>query len=142
VKRAIGLIAITALAQDPSAMLQKARDKMLAEIPNHPRIHCVETIDRSYFSRRSLLGSPASCERLSGDRKQGRAKLRLDATDRLRVEVAVTQGTEMLFLDPPGVIFLQCGTNPAIRTHWNRSFRRSPARHFQQSIRPLPDSRR
>ena len=95
VKRAIGLIAMTALAQDPSAMLQKARDKMLAEIPNHPRIRCVETIDRSYFSRRSLLGSPASCERLSADRKQGRAKLRLDATDRLRVEVAVMQGTEI-----------------------------------------------
>ena len=95
VKRAIGLIAIAALAQDPFETLQKARDKMLAEIPTRPRYTCVETIDRSYFSRRSLLASYPSCERLSGERKAGRAKLRLDATDRLRVEVAVTQGTEI-----------------------------------------------
>lgn len=95
VKRAIGLIAITALAQDPSALLEKARDKMLSEIPNHPRIRCVETIDRSYFSRRGLFVSNPSCERLSADRKAGRTKLRLDATDRLRVEVAVTQSTEI-----------------------------------------------
>lgn len=95
VKRAIGLIAIAALAQDPSAMLEKARDKMLSEIPTRPRYTCVETIDRSYFSRRSLFASSPSCERLSADRKAGRAKLRLDATDRLRVAVAITQGTEI-----------------------------------------------
>jgi len=95
VKRAIGLIAIAAFAQDPFETLERARDKMLSQIPTRPRYTCVETIDRSYFSRRSLLASPATCERLSADRKQGRAKLRLDATDRLRVEVAVTQGTEI-----------------------------------------------
>jgi hypothetical protein len=95
VRRAIGLIAITALAQDPSAILEEARNKMLAEIPTRPHYTCIETIDRSYFSRRSLLASPPSCERLSADRKQGRAKLRLDATDRLRVEVAVIQGSEI-----------------------------------------------
>jgi len=94
-KRAIGLVAIAALAQDPFETLEKARDKMLAEIPTRPRYTCVETIDRSYFSRHSLLASYPSCERLSADRKAGRAKLRLDATDRLRVEVAVTQGTEI-----------------------------------------------
>jgi len=93
VKRAIGLIAIAAFAQDPLETLQRARDKMLSEIPT--RYTCVETIDRSYFSRRSLLSSPPSCERLSADHKAGRTKLRLDATDRLRVEVAVTQGNEI-----------------------------------------------
>ena len=102
VKRAIGLIAIAAFAQDPFETLQRARDKMLAEIPTRPRYTCVETIDRSYFSRRSLLASPPSCERLSADRKAGRAKLRLDATDRLRVEVAVTQGTEIYSWTRPG----------------------------------------
>jgi len=95
VKRAIGLIAIAAFAQDPFETLQRARDKMLSEIPTRPRYTCIETIDRSYFSRRSLLASPASCERLSADHKQGRAQLRLDATDRLRVEVAMTQGSEI-----------------------------------------------
>ncbi len=68
---------------------------MLSRIPTHPRYTCVETIDRSYFSRRSLFASPPSCERLSADRKARRTKLRLDFTDRLRVEVAVTQGTEI-----------------------------------------------
>lgn len=95
VKRAIGLIAIAAFAQDPFDTLQRARDKMLSEIPTRPRYTCVETIDRSYFSRRSLFASLPSCERLSADRKAGRAKLRLDATDRLRVEVAMTQGSEI-----------------------------------------------
>ena len=102
VKRAMGFIAIAALAQDPSAILEKARDKMRSEIPTRPRYTCVETIDRSYFSRRGLFASPPSCERLSADRKAGRTKLRLDATDRLRVQVAVTQGTEIYsWTNPP-----------------------------------------
>ncbi len=101
VKRAIGFIAIAAFAQDPLETLQRARDKMLSEIPTRPRYSCLETIDRSYFSRRSLLVSPPSCERLSADRKAGRAKLRLDATDRLRLEVAVTQGTEIFSWSRP-----------------------------------------
>src|SRR6476646_3387494 len=95
VKRAIGFIALAAFAQDPFESLQRARDKMLSEIPTRPRYTCVETIDRSYFSRRSLLSSPPSCERLSADPKAGRTKLRLDATDRLRVAVAVAQGSEI-----------------------------------------------
>ena len=86
---AAGFIAMAVFAQDPSDTLAKARDKMLLEVPSSPKYTCVETIDRSYFSRYSYnpLSSSPSCERLSADRKKGRSKLRLDATDRLGVSV-------------------------------------------------------
>ena len=60
-----------------------------------PRYVCVETIDRSYFSRKEPPESPPSCEQIAVDRKKGRYSLKLDATDRLRVSVAVPQGREI-----------------------------------------------
>ena len=103
-KRAIGFIAIAAFAQDASETLDRARVKMLAEVPSRPRYSCIETIDRKYFSREVPAKPLPSCERLSADRKTGRAstRLRLDATDRLRVEVAVTQGREIYSWTRPG----------------------------------------
>jgi len=101
-KRAIGFLAIAAFAQDPSETLERARDKMLAEVPSQPRYSCIETIDRKYFSREATAIPRPSCERLSADRKNGRSRLRLDATDRLRVEVAVTQGREIYSWTRPG----------------------------------------
>jgi hypothetical protein len=75
---------------------------MLSEVPSRPRYSCIETIDRKYFSRERPPIPLPSCERLSADRKTGRPKLRLDATDRLRVEVAVTQGREIYSWTRPG----------------------------------------
>jgi hypothetical protein len=101
-KRAIGFLAIAAFAQDPSEMLERARGKILSEVPSGPRYSCVETIDRKYFSREVPPIPLSSCERLSADRKKGRTRLRLDATDRLRVEVAVTEGREIYSWTRPG----------------------------------------
>ena len=101
-KRAIGIIAIAAFAQDPSETLERARVKMLSEVPSRPRYSCIETIARKYFSREVPSIPLPSCERLSADRKKGRTKFRLDATDRLRVEVAVTEGREIYSWTRPG----------------------------------------
>jgi hypothetical protein len=73
-------------------LLEKARDKVLAEAPRLPKYVCVETIDRSYFSRREPPEDAPSCERIAVDRKKGRYHLKLDATDRLRVSVAIAEG--------------------------------------------------
>jgi len=97
-------MALPVFAQDPSDTLAKARDKILSAVPGSPAHTCIETIDRSYFSRYNYnpLSSTPSCERLSADRKKGRSRLRLDATDRLRVEVTMTQGREIYSWTGPG----------------------------------------
>ncbi len=75
-------------AQDAAEPLEKARDKALAVLPLLRNYICVETINRSYYSRVNPLDSPRSCEQLNLDRKQNRYKIKLDATDRLRLAVA------------------------------------------------------
>jgi hypothetical protein len=92
VKRAAWLFALAAFAQDPIETLEKARDKVLSEAPRLSKNVCVETIDRSYFSREE---SPPSCEQIAVDAKKGRRHPKLNATDRLRVSVAVAQGREI-----------------------------------------------
>ena len=104
VKLAIGFVAITVLAQDPSEMLERARYKILSELPSQSQYSCVETIDRSCFSRKNYnpLSSTPSCEILSVDRKKGRTKLKLDSTDRLRIAVALNGGREIFSWTGPG----------------------------------------
>jgi hypothetical protein len=95
VKRAAWLFALTAFAQDPVDTLEKARDKVLAASPRLPNYVCTETIERSYYSRREPPEDPPSCERILIDRKKGKYSMKLDATDRLRVSVAETEGREI-----------------------------------------------
>jgi hypothetical protein len=93
-KLALGLLAAAAFAQDPVETLERARNQVLAHTRNLPEQVCVETIDRSYYSRKSACDS-ASCERLLLDRKNGLDVLLLDKTDRLRVAVRMAQGREI-----------------------------------------------
>jgi hypothetical protein len=94
-KRAAWLFALAAFAQDPVETLEKARNQVLSEAPRLSGYACVETIDRSYFSRAEQPESPPSCEQIAVEAKKGRRHLKLDATDRLRVLVAVAQGREI-----------------------------------------------
>jgi hypothetical protein len=93
-KLALGLLAAAAFAQDPVETLDRARNQVLVRTRNLPEQACVETIDRSYYSRKNA-GDSVSCERLMLDRKNGRDVLRLDMTDRLRVSVRTAQGREI-----------------------------------------------
>ena len=93
-KLAVGLLALAAHAQDSIHTLSQARDKLLAESRDLPRFACVETIDRSYYSR-PAGGTPTSCENLALARKNGKSHLRLDRADRLRLRVTIAGGHEI-----------------------------------------------
>src|ERR1700693_1965834 len=81
-------------AQDPSsALLERARDKILNSIRHLANYTCLETIDRTYYvpqaakvSRHVMTEVPSAVSACSGS---GTAKPPRDASDRLRMEVAV-----------------------------------------------------
>jgi len=92
-----GLLACLAVAfaQDASRTLEQARDKILSQVTHLPKLVCVETIDRSYFSRPNPPDPPPSCEQIAIDRKKGRNRPKLDYTDRVRVAVTFTRDREI-----------------------------------------------
>jgi hypothetical protein len=67
---AIGLLAFAAFAQDAVTTLDQVRDKVLAAAAKLPNYVCTETIDRSYYSRKSGADSPPSCEKIALDRRK------------------------------------------------------------------------
>ena len=95
VKFAIGLLATAAFAQDAMTTLAEARDKVLAQASGLSKYVCVETIDRSYYSRKVDPDAPPSCEKIALDRKHGHDSLKLEKTDRLRVAVRIFNGREV-----------------------------------------------
>jgi len=94
-KRAAWCVALVGFAQDPAGTLEKAREKILPSLTHLPKTICVETIDRSYFSRGDRTGAAPSCETIGIDRKKGRNQPRLDYADRVRVAVTLTNGREI-----------------------------------------------
>jgi hypothetical protein len=80
-----------------SALLERARDKIVDSIRRLPKYTCTETVDRTYYlagrarlNRRAMTEVPAYwCD---GTRS---GYLNLDAKDRLRVEVAVVGEDEI-----------------------------------------------
>jgi hypothetical protein len=103
---------------DPSATLSRARIKISATMRRLPKYACVQTIDRSYYTRlaasnaasNSSAASPA-CGQLNGDAKaepkKGRPALRLDSTDRVRMDVA--QGNSQEIHSWPGASHFNSG---------------------------------
>ena len=89
-------LAIAALraqsASDPMNILSRARTEIAAAMKRVPRYACTETIDRNYFTRTvSTRISAPSCD----DAAKPGATLRLDTTDRVRLEVAEAENVEM-----------------------------------------------
>jgi hypothetical protein len=125
-------------AQIAPEFLERTRDKVIPRLPQSPNFTCVETIERSYFTRARQRLTPATCEQISLERKKGRSKLQLHSTDRLRLQVAVNHGREIYSWTGPGTFsrdveeILETGTigtgqfsvylldifsNPAVRFH-------------------------
>jgi hypothetical protein len=114
-KPALLLVTAAALhaqtAPDPADTLSRARLKISATLRRLPKYTCVQTIDRSYFTRVSATEIPrppgslpsrqielpaaTSCEQIGADKKKGRTSPRLDITDRVRVNVAEGDGLEI-----------------------------------------------
>ncbi len=88
---------------DPADLLEQLRDKVIARVPPIGYT-CIATIDRSFRSLPAPPVIPKSCEQISADRKKKRTQLQLDKTDRLRLQVTVTN---------QGEIFAWTGTRPS-----------------------------
>ena len=89
------LVTLAAQAQalpDPTDVLARARDIVLSRIDRLPNYTCVQTINRNYFRTSS---EPASCDKMIGERIKKASKQQLEATDRLRLDVKVSEGTEV-----------------------------------------------
>lgn len=89
------LLAILARGQaDPDALLAQARARLQAMARRLERYVCIETVDRSYYLRvapRDTAPRPdpaSACGPVAGD-------LRLESTDRLRLEVTFAESHEL-----------------------------------------------
>ena len=96
------LLAVASLygqpARDPQEVLKQARAK-LQELTSHlEKYACIETVDRQYFRRAEpanapvVASTPAPSCHAAPVTSTG---LKLDATDRFRLEVTVSQGREI-----------------------------------------------
>jgi hypothetical protein len=96
--RPVILFAITGtlcaqLRPDPTDVLAHARDAVLERRQTLPNYTCSESVDRKYF-RPLIQQTVHSCDRASeSDTPVGRGQLYL--TDRLRLDVKVSHGTEI-----------------------------------------------
>jgi len=79
---------------DPKKLLLDVRQKVMATVNRLPKYMCTETIDRSTFQPEAKVTNH-SCDDLAARRKKANWKIRRDASDRLRLDVAVSGGSEM-----------------------------------------------
>ena len=99
---ALVLLAVAPLCgqtvRDPQLVLQQARAKLREMTGRLEKYACIETVDRQYFQRLApdtipaVVRAPApSCKAVSASHDG----LRVDSTDRIRLEVTVSQGREI-----------------------------------------------
>jgi hypothetical protein len=81
--------------EDPTEILIRLREQVLAHAARIPNYTCVETIHRDRYE--PALQPPKSCDDLVARRKQPNfsSQLRLTTTDRLRLDVALTPEREI-----------------------------------------------
>lgn len=77
-------------ALDPADVLRRARANINAATARLPKYACVQTIDRAYYAPAMPNHGDPSCGQMAADKKKN--PLRLDVSDRLRLDVA--QGEE------------------------------------------------
>jgi hypothetical protein len=99
-QRSCPFAALTAalLAQqpfDPTELLAKARDLVVARAKRLPDYTCVQTVERQYFNRPKPQFPPPSCAQIATRNKDHPQDLALQATDRLRLDLKVSRGTEI-----------------------------------------------
>jgi len=89
-------------APDPSEVLDGAREKIQATMKHLPKYACLQTVDRTYYALSVPYVGQTSCDQISADKKKGRKRLHVDATDRLRFEVAQGMDNEIHALPQAG----------------------------------------
>jgi hypothetical protein len=80
---------------DPEAVLAKARDKILVRTERLPNYTCLQTVNRKYFKPQKPVFPTLSCDDMSARSARKTEHLKLEATDRLRLDVKVSGGTEI-----------------------------------------------
>ena len=89
---AIALVAAVCLhaqtGRDPEKVLESVRAKLQAMTSRLASYACIETVDRQFFQRTEESETAPSCKPLS-------TAPALESTDRLRLEVTVSQGLEI-----------------------------------------------
>ena len=73
-------------------MLAKARDNILDRTERLPNYTCVQTVDRKFLKLQKPIFPIPSCSEMSATKT---GILKLEATDRLRLDVRVSHGTEI-----------------------------------------------
>ncbi len=79
----------------PADLLARARDHFFGLVRRLPDYTCLQTVDRKYFKRTKLRSPLPSCDQLIGEEAQKSYTLKLEATDRLRLDVKVSDGVEI-----------------------------------------------
>jgi hypothetical protein len=80
---------------DPTELLAKARDLIVARSKRLPDYTCVQTVDRRHFKHLQVRYPPPSCAQITALDRDNPADLLLMATDRLRLQLKVSQDAEI-----------------------------------------------
>jgi hypothetical protein len=80
---------------NPEEVLAKVRDNIRDRTRRLPNYTCVQTVDRKYFKPAKAEFPLPSCIDLSARNGLKDHRLKLEATDRLRLDVKVSIGTEI-----------------------------------------------
>jgi len=92
------LILVAARGQaelDPGAALERARASLQSMTRRLANYACVETVDRIYYEPPPLPPERQSCSQIQSARSRRTAPLAVEGTDRLRLEVTVSEGHEI-----------------------------------------------
>jgi hypothetical protein len=81
--------------RDPEEVLVQARDKILERTERLPNYTCVQTVDRTFLKVDKPRFPVPSCDDLKAKRNKKAYILKVEATDRLRLDVKVSGGTEI-----------------------------------------------
>lgn len=90
----IAIAANAQMAADPQIVLARARDRLAQRTGRLENYTCIETVNRSYFTP-PKSDHRLSCDEIRGAKRSGKYKLALDLTDRLRIDVKVSEGHEI-----------------------------------------------
>jgi hypothetical protein len=82
-------------AHDPETVLAKVRDSVLDRSDRLPNYTCIQTVNRQYFKRETPEFPLPSCEQMNHEEAVNAYSLTLEATDRLRLEVKISDGEEI-----------------------------------------------
>jgi hypothetical protein len=92
----VPILAASLFAEDPVALLQRARERIIDNIDHIPNYTCVQTVSRRQFRQIGFLNRRPTCPAILDERAQRtRSHLKLASANRLRLDVALSGGHEI-----------------------------------------------